>query len=194
MASNSPILLVIDIQHGLVEAPSEWGPRSNPQLTENVAHLLKIWRAKSWPVLHVYHDELLEPDNPIQAKFPETFKPHASAAPLESEPVFIKHVGSPFVDTDLAKEIERLEKDGKRKIVVIGMDVSQCVNNTVRHGTDIGYEMLVVADACAGYGVEDWKDGKQLDAEETYHYALAMISGYGRVVNTKDILKALGYE
>lgn len=51
--------------------------------------------------------------------------------------------------------------------MVIGMDGSQCVNNTVRQAADLGFQLLVVADACACYGMEDWRTGKQLGAEET---------------------------
>lgn len=32
---------------------------------------------------------------------------------------------------------------------MIGMDGGQCINSTTRHGADLGYEMVVVADACA---------------------------------------------
>ncbi|KAJ5806832.1 Isochorismatase hydrolase [Penicillium riverlandense] len=193
MASPPPVLLVIDLQQGIVEA-ADWGPRSTPRLTENVAHLLQTWRSRSWPVLHVYHDELNEPDNPAQVKFPETFAPHTSAAPLASEPQFIKHQGSAFVGTKLQEELERLEKDGKRKIVVIGMDGSQCVNNTVRHATDLGFQMLVAADACACYGMEDWRTGKQLGAEETWEAAMGVLTGCAKVVATDKVLTALGYE
>ncbi len=127
MSSRSqepPILLLIDIQHGLVEGPSSWGPRSTPQFTKNVTEILQIWRSKSWPVLHVYHDDILEPDNPISTKSPMTFAPHISATPKEGELQFIKHVGSPFVATELPAVIKTY---GHRKIVVIGMDGSECI-------------------------------------------------------------------
>lgn len=168
MASQAPVLLLIDLQQGLVESPADWGPRSTPKLEENVAYLLKTWRSRSWPILHVYHDDLEEPDNPMQAAFPETFKPHPCAAPLPSEPQFVKHQASGFVGTKLNEELQSLEKDGKRKIVLIGMDGSQCVNNTVRNASDLGYKLVVAADACACYGTENWRTGEQMGAEETW--------------------------
>ncbi|CAL5869251.1 uncharacterized protein PFLUO_LOCUS3479 [Penicillium psychrofluorescens] len=194
MSPPPPVLLVIDLQQGIVEGPADWGPRSTLKLTENVAHLLHTWRSRSWPVLHVYHDDLDEPDNPAQVKFPETFAPHISAAPLSSEPQFIKHRGSAFVGTKLLEELERLEKDGKRKIVVIGMDGSQCVNNTVRHAADLGFQLLVVADACSCYGMEDWRTGKQLGAEETWEAAMGVLTGSAKIVETDKALTTLGYD
>jgi nicotinamidase-related amidase len=82
MASPAPVLLLIDLQHGLIEGPADWGPRSTPKLTENVALLLQTWRSRSWPVFHVYHDALEEPDNPLQVKYPETFNAAAVRAPI----------------------------------------------------------------------------------------------------------------
>jgi nicotinamidase-related amidase len=194
MASAPPVLLLIDLQHGLVEAPPDWEPRSTPKLTENVARLLQTWRSRSWPVLHIFHDELEEPDNVLQLKFPESFKPHASSAPLPSEPQFIKHRGSGFVGTRLQDEIEKLEKEGKRTIVVTGMDGAQCVNNTVRHAADLGFKVVVAADACACYGTENWRTGEQMGAEETWEAALMVLTGCAKIVETDKVLATLGYE
>ncbi|KAH7370912.1 Isochorismatase-like protein [Rhexocercosporidium sp. MPI-PUGE-AT-0058] len=188
--SEPPILLLIDIQHGLVEGPASWGPRSTPKFTENVAHLLQVWRSKSWPILHVHHDST-EPDNPISSKFPETYAPHSSAAPEEGERTFIKNVGSPFVATELPDAIESY---GDRRIIVVGMDGSECINSTTRHGADLGYRIVVVADACASYGMADWITGQQRDAEETHRAAMGMLKSYAHVTSTENLMKTLGYE
>ena len=141
-----PILLLIDLQHGLVEGPHEWGPRSTPDLAENVTHLLSTWRSKGWPILHVHHDDIDDPTNPISSNFPEKVKPHDIAAPEADEKVFVKHTGSAFMESKLPDTIKSY---GHRKIVVIGMDGGQCVNSTTRQGADLGYDMVVVGDACA---------------------------------------------
>jgi nicotinamidase-related amidase len=140
-----PILLLIDLQHGLVEGIPEWGPRSTPDLVENVTHLLSTWRSKGWPILHVHHDDI-DPTNPISSNFPESVKVHEIAAPQGDEKVFVKHTGSAFMKTKLPDIIKSY---GHRKIVVIGMDGGQCVNSTTRQGADLGYDMVVVGDACA---------------------------------------------
>jgi nicotinamidase-related amidase len=194
MASPAPVLLLIDLQQGLIEAPADWGPRSTPKLTENVARLLQTWRSRSWPVLHIRHDDLEEPDNPMQAKKPETFRAHACSERLPGEPEFIKHQVSGFVGTGLQEELEKLEKEGKRKIVVIGMDGSQCVNSTVRHGADLGFKFVVAADSCACYGMEDWRTGKQLGAEETWEAAMGVLTSFAKIVETDKVLATLGYE
>jgi nicotinamidase-related amidase len=190
--AEPPILLVIDIQHGMVEGPAEWGPRSTPHFVQNVSQLISKWRSKTWPVLHVHHDDIDDPSNPISASSPTTFAPHASAKPISGEQVFIKHVGSPFVSTELPAVIKTY---GHRKIVVIGMDGAQCINNTTRHGADLGYDMVVVTDACSTYGVEGWEIGeKGMGAEETHRAAMGMLSSCAKVTTTEKLMGVLGYE
>jgi len=199
----SPILLVIDLQQGLVEGPPEWGARSTPNLVSNVTYLLKTWRSKDWPILHVQHDDIFDASNPIAAIHPETYAIHPSAAPLPNEPVFVKNVGSPFVASGLKQKVDEImAKDGegregkqKRKIVVIGMDGAQCVNDTTRNATDLGYKIVVIGDASASYGMEDWRTGKQLGAEETHNAAMDMLVGYtdGKVTTTEKVLEVLGF-
>jgi nicotinamidase-related amidase len=190
IASDAPVLLLIDIQQGMVEGPSEWGPRSTPNLTTNVEKLLEFWRSKSWPVLHVQHDDIADPTNIISAKYPETYKIHASAAPIKDEPVFVKNVGSAFVATGLPTALEKLGTRGKRRIYVAGMDSSQCINSTTRNGGDLGYKMTVVSDACAGYGIEDL-NGKKVDAQTTHELAISMLQGDARIGTTNEVLGEL---
>lgn len=187
---DAPILLLIDLQQGMIDGAPEWGPRSTPHLTTNVSQLLHFWRSHNWPVLHVQHDDAADPNNIINANYPETFKIHASAAPIKDEPVFVKNVGSPFVGTELPDALEKLGTKGKRKIYVAGMDSSQCINSTTRGGSDLGYEIVVVSDACAGYGMEDLK-GMPVDAETAHEMALSMLLGYAKVRTTDEVLKEL---
>jgi nicotinamidase-related amidase len=190
IASDAPVLLLIDIQQGMVEGPSEWGPRSTPNLTTNVEKLLEFWRSKSWPVLHVQHDDIDDPTNIISAKYPETYKIHASAAPIKDEPVFVKNVGSAFVATGLPTALEKLGTRGKGRIYVAGMDSSQCINSTTRNGGDLGYKMTVVSDACAGYGIEDL-NGKKVDAQTTHELAISMLQGDAKIKTTNEVLREL---
>lgn len=186
-SESSPILLVIDIQQGMVEGAEEWGPRSTPSLVPNVQHLLKTWREKKWPILHVQHDDVADPTNIINSKYPETFRAHSCSQPEGDEPIFVKTVGSAFIAPDLGIAIDKLGK--KRKVVVIGLDGAQCINSTTRHGSDLGYDLLVVRDACASYGM-----GGEFDAAKTHEAAMKMLEGYVKVVKTSDILGVLGFE
>jgi nicotinamidase-related amidase len=48
-----PTLVVIDVQQAF-DDPS-WGVRNNQQAEGDIARLLKVWRAASWPIVHVRH-------------------------------------------------------------------------------------------------------------------------------------------
>lgn len=197
-ASFQPILLLIDLQQGLVEGPADWGSRSTPNLVSNVTHLLSIWRIRRWPILHVQHDDIFDATNPIAAIHPVTFAIHTCAIPLAGEPLFVKSVGSPFVASGLKGKVDEIMGsdggNGKRKIVIIGMDGAQCVNDTTRNGADLGYKIVVVGDASASYGMEDWRTGKQLDAEQTHNAAMSMLVGYAQVTTTEKVMDVLGFD
>jgi nicotinamidase-related amidase len=191
-----PILLVIDLQEGLVSPPPEEGPRSTPDLTKNVSSILHHWRTRKWPVIHINHDgpELDHPLNRTLA--PLTFAPHECSQPIEGEPVLVKQCGSAFVDPNL-RLAERLRQwhgggpDGA-EVFVIGMDGAQCVNDNTRAANDLGFSVVVVADACASFGMPDYRGAgyKNIGAEETHAAAMSILAnGFAKVITTEQALK-----
>lgn len=192
MSEKAPILLVIDLQHGIVEPPPEAGVRSTPELTSNVPKILQAWRKRGWPIIHVVHHDS-DPGHPLNKdRCPDGHKPHVCAAPQGDEPVLLKTVGSAFTDPDL-KLLERLKDLGgsKAKVVIVGMDGAQCVNDNTRGGYDRGFDMTVVADACATFGMPDYRDPeKEICAEDTHVAAMSMLgNGFAKVVKTDDLLQ-----
>ncbi|KAH8657097.1 Isochorismatase-like protein [Tricladium varicosporioides] len=195
-----PVLLLIDLQQGIVDGPEDWGPRSTPDLVENVTSLLTTWRMNRWPIMHVHHDDIFDPTNIISAKWPETFAAHACAAKGKGERRYVKNGGSAFVGTGLKDDLRMYVKPKWRgreavgKVVVCGMDGRECVNSTARHGVDLGFEMVVVGDACASYGMRSWKKegrGDILNAEETHAVAMGMLEGYCEVTSRQKLLGTL---
>jgi nicotinamidase-related amidase len=193
--SATPTLLVVDLQAALVDPDPEAGPRSTPNLKDNVAKLLSYWRSRKWPVIHVYHDPGdAEPDHPLNRKNnPEGFAPHSCAAPLDSEPKLYKNVGSAFQNPESNLAFRLLKHGGQNApLTVIGMDGAQCINDNARSGQALGFDVTVVADACAAFGMEDWRGGKGFDAEETHRAAMSMLAnGFARVVGTEEYLGEL---
>ena len=54
-ATDSPVLLVVDVQEGFNQP--DWGARSTPNAEVHIGRLLRRWRANDWPV--VYAQQLL---------------------------------------------------------------------------------------------------------------------------------------
>ena len=104
-----------------------------------------------------------------------------------------KSTGSAFVDPALGLQQRILDLGGsKAQVVVIGMDGAQCVNDNTRAANDLGFSVTVVADACATFGMEDYrgKGHKAIGAEETHTAAISILAnGFARVVMTEEVLK-----
>lgn len=192
MSQTPPILLVIDLQHGLVEPTPKIGLRSTPDLTNNVPKVIHTWRQLKWPIIHVVHHDS-DPDHPLNKDVrPEGHKPHACAKPQGDEPILLKTAGSAFTDPEL-KLAERLTQLGgpNANVTIIGMDGAQCVNDNARGGCDRGFRMTVVADACATFGMRDYRSGgNAISAEDTHTAAMSMLAnGFAKVVMTDDLLQ-----
>ncbi|KIV77512.1 hypothetical protein PV11_09302 [Exophiala sideris] len=185
-----PVLLVVDLQQALVEGfPGSIESRSTPDLTSNVEKLLSHWRKHGWPLIHIHHDAL-DPKEPLNlGRNPENCKAHACSAPLDGEPVLVKHVGSAFTDPSLRLEA-RLKEMGALEVVVIGMDGAQCINDNARGASERGFKVTVVADACASYGMASYgRESKVYSAEETHDAAMSMLAnGFARVMGTEEYL------
>jgi ureidoacrylate peracid hydrolase len=69
-------------------------------------------------------------------------------APLESEPVVIKHRYSAFLNTRLESVLHTLKVEN---IIVLGVATNVCVESTSRHGFMLDYHTVLVSDCSAAY-------------------------------------------
>ena len=149
---DNAVLLPVDMQLGFDEASQP--PRWNRDLDVKGLALLAAWRAASRPIIHVRHDSVqpgsnLRPDQPGNRLRPG-FEPQAG------EPLITKSVNSAFIGTDLDLRLRRL---GARHVVVFGLVTDMCVSTTIRMGANIGWDMILVPDACDCFALPDGKGG-----------------------------------
>ncbi|KAJ6143911.1 isochorismatase family hydrolase [Penicillium samsonianum] len=184
MASPRSALLLIDIQQGFSH-PTHWGTqRSTPKFEQNVAALLATFRATPGAhVLHVCHHSTF-PGSPLHPSKPGSdFMPYAQ--PINGERVFSKTTNSPFVETDLAEVLQKLDL---QRLVVIGLMTAHCVSTTLRAASNLrvvnhGYgcivkdgsepqaEIILVQDATATFNVDF--EGRNYEAEAVHEIHLA---------------------
>lgn len=122
-------LLVVDMQTSLVadETP-------NPdEILAAVGELVDHARSVGDPVLWV-SDARVTPDASL----------HAAFTPAKGEVMVVKSVRNAFDGTDLDAELTIL---GVERLVVCGMQSDACIEATVRGGAELGYHMVLVADA-----------------------------------------------
>jgi nicotinamidase-related amidase len=188
MGLRSPIpadavLLPIDMQRGF-DAPGRPALSARPDAP--ALRLMDAWRASGRTVIHVRHDSV-EPGS--------AFAPsHVGNAlregfsPRPGEALVVKSVNAAFIGTDLDLRLRRL---GATTVVALGMTTDMCVSTTVRVGANMGYRMIVAADACAACD-QPGLDGAIIPAAIIHAIHLATLANeFAEVATVETILAGL---
>lgn len=184
-ALDRPVLLVIDIQNfyfagGLIPLAG------SVEASLKAKSVLEAFRARKLPVIHVQHlpreIERFEPG----VTDPQ-YAIHPNVAPIAGERVVAKHFPNSFRDTGLLALLKGLNV---KTLVIAGMQTHMCVEAAVRAGADLGYDVVVVEDACA---TRDLKFGDTVvPAASVQAAVLAALNGsYARIATVADVLAAL---
>ena len=174
-------LIAIDVQRGFDGAG--WGRRNNPDMEANGRALIAAWRAGGRPLIHTRHDSTT-PGSPLApGQTGNDFK--AGFEPVSGELVVPKTVNSAFIGTDLES---RLRRAGINQLVLFGIATDMCVSTTARMAANLGFEVLVVADACHTWN-QGGHDGRWIEAELIHRANLATLNTeFARVVTTANLL------
>ncbi len=171
LAGQKTALLLIDIQDFYF--PGGRLQLDNPERAGmNAGLVLERFRKEGLPVYHVRHN--FEPCGNI----------HKFVKPLKSEKVISKDQVNAFIDTDL---LETLQADSIEQIVFCGMQTHMCVEATIRAAHDLGFECLLVHDACATRALQY---EVHIITANSVHYSTvqALENTYARVVTTGEFL------
>lgn len=161
-------LLPIDMQQAFDAPP--WPRRWNRQVDANGQALLAAWRSAGRPIIHVRHDSV-QPGSTLAPGCPgNAFRP--GFEPLPGEPAVSKSVNSAFIGTDLDLRLRRL---GATSVVVFGISTDMCVSTTVRTGANLGWDMVLVPEACDCFDLPDGNGGK-IAAEEVQRAHVATLA------------------
>lgn len=138
------------------EALREYDQRVK-KVVENAQKILQICRKKGYDIIHIKlgaqtsnprhtakinrKAEFIVPMDAERGKFFEEVKP------IKGELVFPKTNGGAFTGTNLDFVLRNMDIES---IIVMGFLTDQCVLATSIHGGDLGYDVLLVEDACTG--------------------------------------------
>jgi nicotinamidase-related amidase len=175
------VLLPIDMQQGF-EDP-KWPRRWNRQVDANGQSLIRHWRERGRPIIHVRHDSIvkdstLHPDSPGNRHRPG-FEPQGD------EPLVTKGVNSAFIGTDLDLRLKRI---GAQHVVTFGISTDMCVSTTIRTGANMGWDMILAEDASDCFELPDGNGGT-ISAEAIHRAHVATLGfEFCRVMTTAELL------
>lgn len=177
----SAVLVLIDFQNdyfpgGAMEV------QGADSAVARAAELLRAWRYRKLPVVHVQH-LASRPDATFLCPGTPGAEIHPEVSPLPSEPVVQKASPNAFRGTDLEQV---LRDHGAESLVVAGMMTHMCVDTTVRAASDLGFAVRLAADATATRPLAF--NGLLVPPEHVQAAYLAGLMSFAEVVPTATIL------
>ena len=108
-------------------------------------------------------------------------------APAAGEPVVVKHFANAFRETRLAALLKDL---GAKTLVIAGMQTHMCVEAGARAGADLGFDIVIVDDACATRDLTFRET--TVPAASVHAAVLAALNGsYAKILTSAGLLAAL---
>ncbi len=173
-----PALLVIDVQNYFFRPDSPAYLQASPTILPRVNEIIEKAVCKGWPIVFTVHHGPSDPDNLMGKKWrhhpggEECSLYSGLTIPPEAYQIE-KEYYSAFVKTDLE---QTLRERGVDKIVICGVMTHLCVDTTARHAFLLGFEPIIVSDACCS-------------KNHLYHEGslLALGHGFAEIVRTERI-------
>ncbi|MFC7292522.1 isochorismatase family protein [Hirschia litorea] len=176
-------LIIVDVQKA-IDLPY-WGVRNNIDAEMKMRSILEMWRNLGYPIFHIQHNSNEEASGYNPARISHAFKDET--VPINGEVVIGKSVHSAFVGTDLTQRLHQLAVD---EIFMFGVKTNNSIETSVRHGANLGFDILLIEDACFTHNQKDW-NGKLRSAEDVHAMTLSNLEGeYCRVVTSSQVLNA----
>jgi nicotinamidase-related amidase len=203
LTTANTALLVVDMQY--FDAHPDWGEGRTAKdlgvahcfdpyfeqiddIIPRIQRLLTLFRQREMEVIHLRVAELTKDSRDVGWKqlvrgliVPADWReadPLDEVAPVGDELVVSKSSSGVFPVTNLDRLLRNM---GITTLVMTGTSTGGCVESAVRDAVDLGYDVVVVSDACAAGTVEDHQTA--LDRME---------GGLTRIMTTAEVEAAVG--
>ncbi len=162
-------LLIIDVQNDYF--PGGTNELHNPYEAEaRISELIADSRECGRPVIYIQH--INPPDDYFFLEGTHGAEISDRIRPGDGDKVIVKHFPNSFLETELDDHLRSLGVD---TLIVCGMMTHMCVDTTVRAAMDHGYQVKLVADACATMDLEI--NGETIPAETVQKAFIASLEG-----------------
>jgi nicotinamidase-related amidase len=180
---KKPALILIDVQHGIKDAAHWGGNRCNPDAENNIARLLILWRERKWPVVVIQHSSATHTSPFYPGKEGHALMDFVSPQP--EEVIIKKSTANAFIHTALEHHLREQEVTS---LVVAGFVTNNSVEATARMAGDLGFNTIVVSDACACFD-KAGLDGTKYPATLVHDISLANLKDeYATIAGTEEII------
>ena len=178
-APSKTALVVIDAQQEYFAPIGKVVLPDGPAAVQQIARALAWARGAGVPVVHVVH-ESRRPNAATFAPGSPALEIHPAAQPAAGEPVVQKHLPGSFTGTGLEA---LLRERGIERLLVSGFMTQMCVDTTTRQAAHLGFQVTVLADACAAKAVTG-PDGGAITAEQVHRTHLGSLQGFLAEIKT----------
>jgi nicotinamidase-related amidase len=172
-------LIIIDIQNDYFENGAMQLVGAE-KASNNAKLILEQFRKEKKPIIHIQHIA-----NRLGATFfiPKTkgAEIHKVVKPNSNEKVIVKHFPNSFRETEL---LEYLKSKNITDLVICGMMTHMCVDSTTRAAKDLGYNCLVIGDACATKDLE--LNGVRVKSIDVQTAILSALSNFYSTIKTTE--------
>jgi len=174
-------LLIIDIQNDYFENGT-MALVGAEEASLNAKEILYKFRSEKSPIIHVQH---------IATRPTATFflpgtggaEIQKNVTPDTGELLVVKHFPNSFKETNL---LDYLKTNNITDLVICGMMTHMCIDATVRAAKDMGFNVTLVADACATRDLDF--EGSTVPAKQVHNSFLAALKNtYATIVTTKQL-------
>lgn len=181
-------LIIVDLQNDYFQG-GKWELKSTEAAASKAITLLKCFREKGLPVVHVRH-EFPTTDAPFFAPNSDGAKVHPSLQELKGEDVIIKHQINAFRDTNLKMVLDKL---GVNSVLICGAMSHMCIDAVTRAANDFGYNCAIAHDACATLDLEF--NSITVPASHVHAAFMAALSfAYANVASTDELLAGINQQ
>jgi nicotinamidase-related amidase len=175
-------LLIIDIQNDYFDKGTMTLVGSE-KASENARLVLDRFRTENLPIIFIQHIAT-RPSATFFLPNTKGAEIHDNIKPSVQEKVIVKHYPNSFRETEL---LYYLKVKNITDLVICGMMTHMCVDATVRAAKDLGFNIVLIGDACATKDQEI--NGQIVKAEEVQNSFLAALNSfYATVLTTKQYL------
>lgn len=181
-------LLLVDFQNDYFPTyqGAKWPLVGTEAAALKAAELLRQFRKKNLPVVHVRH-EFPTDDAPFFQPHSKGAEIHQNVAANADEPVILKHQINSFRDTELDDILKQKQIE---QLIIVGAMSHMCIDAVTRAATDLNYQCHVAHDACATLDLEF--NGVTVPAKHVHSAFMAALSfGYCNVADTDNLLSLI---